>query len=255
MATEAGSDTTRGVQYPGDSLAEAVTLLEKVRTGVGFASASRELIAQALGYKGLTGTSGRRVATLGHFDLIERTGNGSYKISDLGRRILMPTSEAEKALALAEAAKRPSLYLQVIAKYQGSALPQMLANILARDFKVYAGASEDAAKGLRETVEFAGLLRNGILYDTVDVGSEAPANPSRPSREETPRDPAAAEKPDETVEATSTGTYSIALGGDGRNAKIVLPLPITPRDLKLLRSWVEYMTVATAEETPEISSS
>jgi hypothetical protein len=138
-------------------------LLEKVRTGVGLGAAKRELIAQALGYKSLSGHAARRLGSLSHYGLLERAGKGAARISALGKAILMPTSDSEKTQAIGVAARTPNLYSALLAKHTGHALPTMLTNLLSREHGVSPTGAEDAANTFRETMEFAGLLRNGVL--------------------------------------------------------------------------------------------
>src|SRR5688572_21598112 len=83
-----------GPNAPADTLGSAVQLLQLVRDRLGFSSASRESVAEALGYRTLNGTSRRKIAALSHFDLLSRTG-AAYRISELGKQILIPRDDAE----------------------------------------------------------------------------------------------------------------------------------------------------------------
>lgn len=262
--TETDGDTTtaeRGVQYPGDNLADALTMLEKVRTAIGMGAAKRELIASAIGYKSLSGHAARRLGSLSHYGLLERAGKGAARISQLGKAILMPTSEAEKSLAIVEAVKQPNLFATLLAKHAGHALPTMLPNIMAREHGVSASVAEQAASTFRESVEFAGLLRNGVLYSAPE-SDEPPASDTGAALQSRTTAP---ESAGQLVNRVAMGggegapgnvmTYTIALDPrTTRAATISMPVPITARDLRNVEAWVTYMKMAMLdEEAPDIS--
>src|SRR5262245_59980290 len=102
--------TERGVQYPADTLEQAIQMLGQVKDAVGFSTANRQTLVEALGYKTISGASARRVASLSHYGLLERGGVGSSKISELGRRILLPTDDEDKRRAVTQAAQSPALF-------------------------------------------------------------------------------------------------------------------------------------------------
>lgn len=262
------SNGERGTQYPADNLETAVANLGKVRTAVGFGAANREIIAAALGYRVISGHASRRLGSLSHYDLIERAGKGAARVSALGKSILVPTTEEERRLALAEAAKRPNLYAALIARFSGHALPTMLPNLLVREHGVHAGVADDAAATFRETVEFAGLLRNGVLHASVDespsqsdrsTGAEDHAdrqvdapNSARGSASSFPGHTAApAAAPPQAVVPGGTAVSTILLDQTGRTATIALPVPFTKRDLRKLGAWLTYMTSVLDDEDEE----
>lgn len=256
---------TRGTQYPADNLQSAIEALEKVKSGVGYSSASRDSIAEALGYKdAVGGAAGRRLGLLTHFGLLDRVGKGAMRISALGKSILMPTSEEERARAIAVAAKSPRLYSALIERHAGHGLPTLLANQLAREFGVHNSVAEAAARTFRESMEFAGLLRNGILHTSLsEVDSDEERSGTKPlnSRDDlveksplggplgrsTPSSHATLPTP-----PTPPGTsgFTIPLDNAGRMATIYVPLPLTARDIKKLAAWVSYMSSILEDEEP-----
>ena len=82
----------RSVAYPGIPLEEAVAAALSLRTALGKAAFSREDAANALGYKGVSGASSVKVASLVHYGILNRTGN-TYVLSELSERISHPPSE------------------------------------------------------------------------------------------------------------------------------------------------------------------
>jgi len=257
----------RGVRYPSESLRAAVEVLPRLREAIGFAPAARETIAEALGYSGISGTSSRKIGLLSHFDLITRAGSGAYRISDLGKMILMPTNPGERAKAIAEAAKRPNVYAALWERYKESALPTLLANILTREHGVFAASAEPAARAFRETMEYAGLLRNGVLY--AEPRDESPPDLLTPDNSSPDLSGSRDSKTDGSAQAIprllsapvrsgapsdTTQGYTIPLDANGRVASIHIPLPLTGRDLRKIGAWVSFMSSVVAEEgTPGAS--
>ena len=244
---ERSAKVERGIKYPADNLESAIELLGRVKDSLGYGGASRETLAEALGYRGISGTSARKIGSLTHYDLLERIGNGAYRISELGRRILMPTTSAERREAITEAAKRPALYGALFQMYQDHALPTLLPNLLVREHGVTSSAAEQAANTFRETVEYAGLLRAGILRS--NPGAEVDPENTATVGENVATSEAAAkgQLPDFPGRAGSSD-YTVALDGAGRVAVLSIPLPVTLRDMRRLRAWAEYMTLLLQEE-------
>lgn len=260
-----GEDSTaveRGVQYPADSIAEALGMLEKVKSAVGMGAAKRELIANALGYKTMSGHAARRLGALSHYGLIERAGKGAARISPLGKAILMPTSDAERARSIVDAVKMPNLFATLIAKHAGHALPTMLANLLAREHGVNASVAESAANTFRESVEYAGLLRNGVLFAEIPATEEVvsgarPDGSSKPSMGATDGRKSDPDREDDTViDDAETATFTVVLDPRRRRlAKITMPIEVTARELKNIEAWVAYMKLTVHDdETPDISA-
>lgn len=262
VAPSDGASAERGTQYPGDNLGEAIRLLESVRDAVGFGVATRELIASAMGYSSLSGKANRRLGTLSHFGLLTKSGVGAAKISDLGKAILMPRSEGERSEALVEAVKSPKLYAALIAKYAGHALPGLLANLLTREHSVNANSAAKAAAVFRESVEFAGLLRNGVLFESAE--SEIPSQPPLAPKGVSSREDSFAPR-SESVGArrsaesgvlsdSNQGEFTIPLDARGRVAAIRMPLPLSAQDVRRIIAWAKFMEDSVAEMTEPVVS-
>jgi hypothetical protein len=246
----------RGPNAPSETLPSAIQLLQLVRDRLGFSSASRESIAEALGYRTLNGTSRRKIAALSHFELLARTG-AAYRISDLGKQILIPRDDAEHKQAVATAARKPAFYDKLFAKYEGQALPGMLPNILVREFGILPQSSDDVARTFRETQEFAGLLRNGILLsepegtNSVDRNVVQPASvPAPGSNGEQLEVLGGSRSQFQPIagDGTQRQQYTIPLDKRGTLASVELPVPVRERDLKKISAWLTYMTNVIGDE-------
>jgi hypothetical protein len=236
----------KGRTSPALALPEAAEGLRQVYAQLGKGPYSRDLVATALGHKPGSGTANSKVGALTHYGLLDRTGS-SYSVSEIGTKLLMPENDDEPIAALADAAKSPGLYAELVEAFAGKALPHLLPNILARNYGVLPKSSEEVAQTFRATMEYAGLLRNGILYSEPQPSSATPAN--GPDSTE--------QMPDVKVTARilpkneGTQRYTIPLGKDGRLAVIDLPVPVSAADLSRVRAWVEFMIMVTVDEQPD----
>lgn len=156
------SQKGRGSPFIG--LAESVGLLEKIAEALGNGPFGRDAIAEAIGHKPGSGSANAKIGALTHFGLLDRNGGGTYSASEIASKILHPTHDGEKQAGMVAAAKSPTLYAELIEKYQGKGLPSMLGNILYREFGVLQISAEEVANRFRETMLAVGLLRNGILH-------------------------------------------------------------------------------------------
>jgi hypothetical protein len=248
----------RGPNAPSETLASAIQLLQLVRDRLGFSSASRESVAEALGYRTLNGTSRRKIAALSHFELLVRNG-AAYRISDLGKQILIPRDDGEYKQAIAVVAKKPAFYGKLFAKYEGQALPGMLPNILVREFGILPQSSEEVARTFRETQEFAGLLRNGILLSEAEGaatggGDLAPSGTSLSASASVARQPLEVRGEAKSKGEINAGNgrpfqrFSIPIDKQGTLASVELPVPVRERDLKKVSAWLAYMTNVIGDE-------
>lgn len=200
----------RSSGYPAFSLEDCVDAVKKVKEELGGGFSSRDLIAKAMGYSGVTGASGTKISACVHFGLLSRSGN-TYALSDLSNRLLTPISDGEKAEALVEAVNSPNLYNKLIEEYGGKALPNMLENILSRQYDIINNSAQKAAEVFKKSLEYAGLLHNGVVQsqEKIAYGNE---------EKDTPGDAQACEHTNNKNGIPATGTvdqyFSINLLGD-----------------------------------------
>jgi hypothetical protein len=107
----------RSPGYPGISLSKAIEIVDKLYSKVRGNAIDREAAVKDMGFSGLTGHSAKILADLGHFNLVEKSGKGGVKVTDLAARILHPHNSREKAAALREAAYSPELFSQFKANW------------------------------------------------------------------------------------------------------------------------------------------
>ena len=163
----------RSASYPAFSLQEVIEATKSLKEKLGDGPYSREHMATALGYKGVTGSSGMKIASCVHFGLLERNGN-TYSQSELASRYFNYLSDDERTQILIEAFSRPALYQKLIEEYGSKSLPQMLESIFVRNHGIQENAARGAVANFRESAEFVGALKNGVLNVEVSVGEGQP---------------------------------------------------------------------------------
>jgi hypothetical protein len=160
----------RSTSYPAFSLEEVVEATKELKEKLGDGPYSREIMATALGYKAVTGSSGMKISSCVHFGLLDRNGN-TYSQSELASRLFNYLDEDERKGTLLEAFSKPSLYSKLLAEYSAKSLPLMLESILIRNYGIQENAAKAAAKNFKESAEFVGVLKNGVLnIESADSG-------------------------------------------------------------------------------------
>lgn len=99
--------------YPSMSLEEAIESTEKLFRAARSNPVDRAVAAQAMGYTGLTGRSGKVLSNLSQFGLIEKAGKNEVKVSRRALEIFHPDSPADKAAAIVQAAYEPELFAEL----------------------------------------------------------------------------------------------------------------------------------------------
>jgi hypothetical protein len=142
---------SRSPNYPQIGLKEAVQRVSSVYRRDYQASLTRNLAANRLGYSGLNGKSLAVLAALGKFGLLEGRGEAT-RVTDLAVRILaFPPGSPERSGALAEAAGRPELFVELDLRFaRGQASDGAIrAWLITRGF--IPPAAEAAVRAYRET--------------------------------------------------------------------------------------------------------
>lgn len=114
--------TTRSPNYPQMNIVDAVERIRQVYQKEHTHKASYEVIAQALGYNSLNGTSRGVISALKKYGLLVPEGDG-FRVSDEALAILeLPSDDQIRINALREAALKPVLFAELFETY-GSNLP------------------------------------------------------------------------------------------------------------------------------------
>lgn len=166
----------RSASYPAFSIKEVVEATKSLKEQLGDGPYSRDSMAIALGYKGITGSSSMKIASCVHFGLLDRNGN-TYSQSELANHIFNFISEEERASSLRTAFGKPTLYQKLISEYSGKSLPLMLESILIRNYGIQENAVKSAVSTFKESAEYVGALKNGVLTMSAEQEGELPVQP------------------------------------------------------------------------------
>lgn len=110
----------RSPRYPSVSLVEAVEMARKIFAKDGMNSVDRESAVQHLGYSSLNGASATALAALKQYGLVNDSGKGTLRLSDLALDLLEPETEAGRAAAIRTAAFNPDLFASLFERFPGS---------------------------------------------------------------------------------------------------------------------------------------
>jgi hypothetical protein len=145
---------TRSPNYPATSLPDAVERVRQVFETEHRTPIAKEALAEVLGYSGLNGASLRVIAALSSYGLLEHV-DGDYRVSDLAMQVLHPETDTERAAALKEALKSPSLFAELLERY-GNSTPgkeNLRTYLVRRGFSTK--AANAASSAYLDSVEFA----------------------------------------------------------------------------------------------------
>lgn len=160
----------RSSRYPAVDIESAIELIKKLKANLGSGPYARLSVAQGIGYDAITGSSGKRVAALVYYGLLEKSGQ-KYSLSDLANRILYEISAEDRKEAIVEAVKKPTIFSALIDRYKGEALPALLKNILVREYQIVDKVADDVIRNFTSSLQFADLLKNGIILDSSERSS------------------------------------------------------------------------------------
>lgn len=109
----------RSPNFPVIGLPAAIDRIEKIYKREQTIPATRETIAEHLGYSGMNGASLKVISALSKYGLLEETRDKHFKVSPLALAILHPASDEEKSDALKQAAEGPALFQKLNAQFEG----------------------------------------------------------------------------------------------------------------------------------------
>ena len=153
----------RSPNYPALSLPQAVQVLQKLWKAEKRTPVSHETAATAMGFKSLSGPARVAVGTLRQYGLIDKSGKGHIRISELGVRVVIG-DDADKRGALQQAASAPELF-QELAKAHGEASDNAIQSFLITRKGFAADGARKAAKAFRDTLALAKPSGQGYTPD------------------------------------------------------------------------------------------
>ena len=230
---------------PSMSLNEALDRAIKVYEKERLHAAPLEVVANAIGYKNAnSGTALSALASLRYYGLLERPKEGFLAASKDVQSFRFAPSEDKRRELLIQFLKRPPLYAELLAKYEGG-LPSeatMRFDLIDRGFSpAFANAALSAFK---QSVEFAGY------FDAQrDATSEEEYEDGEPSSSTAAEGLPAAQLAESVISASGSLLESKEEGLDripvrlsgGRRAWLVIPMPFFSADKVRLKAQIDLL--------------
>ena len=214
----------RSRAYPVIDLETAYRLLSEDLSSLGSESLDRETLAKRLGYEtGGGGVGARKIGALVQYGFLDRHA-GKYSLSLKGSSLQKIRRGTQKfQLAIESALESPSLFRGIFDRYRRvGKVPENLAAILVRDYRITERASHEAASIFLRSARFAGVLdAEGCFRENrvSPVSEEEETHSSHESRIE-------------PVTVTLTNR---------RKAYLTVPDVMTEEDLELLEEGLQFL--------------
>jgi hypothetical protein len=155
----------RSPNYPAISLPSAIERVSILYKNQNRHAAPREVVANSLGFRSLSGPAATVISTLSKYGLLERVGTEA-KISERALQILFPNSAEERQSAIHAAANEPQLFAELNERFPGGGSDALLRNYLTRR-NFSPNALDDVILAFKETAEF-------VLQEVASNDSLAP---------------------------------------------------------------------------------
>ncbi len=220
----------KSVQYPSCELAECTEFV-RIVDRLGGRDVSEKSVLSELGLssratKSYTGklTSSRQ------FGLLDYRAH-TLSITERAKLILYPTEEREEVQQkrlLVEAFYSPSLYKQLIQRFQGKRIPQLdtLANILMNEYKIAKTAKDVASRVFVDSANFVGVLTEGGILSVIAQAETEVARATPVGRQ--------------VLGQMQSVTISLS---NGKSATITVPSDISRRDIERLKKMLDLLAV------------
>ena len=168
-------------QLPRRSLEQALRVAKALRDTLAGGPASWEDISSAMNI-GAGGNNRYYLWSAQAYNLIQKEGD-TYSLSEVGRKILSPTSSNEDREASVQAVLTPVVFSRFFTDYNGSPFPaeEHLGNILERKYGVPRERIDEAKVLIRENGLSAGILQqqqDGSMTVKLDPKSTGIHQPS-----------------------------------------------------------------------------
>ena len=236
----------RGRSYPAIGLSEAIERARDLYAQDDRALTSPGAAVGAWGYSSLNGASLRVLSALRQYGLLAGVGD-QIKLSDRALAILLePEDSQERADAIAEAAKAPAIFREILEAHDPDGLPGDvgLRSFLIRNdaFGFKQEASDKLIASLRETLALANDTKRSYSTPSnraLDADSDADNDQSDTHREQPPKHRPRAPMQQVSGSEPKVQELTIPLRGGGM-AVLSIPVPMTRQNYKKLQGWLTW---------------
>lgn len=237
----------RSSSYPGMTISQALEAVSKLRNSYANHPFSRGEAAKALNHEATSGTAARKVAAMTQFGLLIREGN-AYRVSELAEKILFYENEESKKESIAQAVKNPKIYSALIEKFNKQSLPLLLNNILISNYGINSKVATMVAKDFALSLEFAGLLKNGVVSDVIGNDNAVEGELSSEIQPGAKNDIAKNNSIKDPIQASLSGDVQAAnINLTFGRAQIILPHKMTQKDLDRVKLQIDVLALVVDE--------
>jgi len=205
-----------------------------------------------MGYNSKNGRSLANLSALRKYGLIVYEGNGLRITDDAAAIFVFPVGSPERESRISELAMLPPLFKEIIKKFPGG-LPSD-ANLSARlqtEWSFTQEAANTVIRALRHSVGLA-AVDNGLAgrenREDSNPQESSDMTPAAPVVTGSPPPPVVAKPVPPPVPAGEN--HSWALGGNVR-AHLTITGELRPKNIKLLKQYVDLLAAASEEEEEE----
>lgn len=160
-----GKKRHRSPNYPAVNLREAVERVKGILQKDGKAGAPPKLAAVHIGFQSAHGQAMSVLAALKKFGLLEEVKDRLVPSQRAIEIVNLREDDPRRAQALKDAALSPPIYRELAEQHGSTGLPA--DDVLEAELKTYRDFNPNAVAGFvkdfRDSLEFAGLLQNGVL--------------------------------------------------------------------------------------------
>jgi len=251
--------TQRSAAYPAITIEKAIDFVTQLKKAFHSSSFTRVDITEILKKTGIN----REVGAAVQYGLLDRTIGEGYKLSARVKIVLDPISDDEYLSSVIECFNSPKLYVELIERFKGAALPPLnqFINILSRFHNITKDAAPKAAEIFIQNASYAGLLNeNKVLLANASEELEVRPTESKAVQEDsttsvinerpnnivnnTPMQPIAEPQQNPLLLEEINGSVNIKIRlSDRKIAHLIYPENITDRDIQILKLQLEALAL------------
>lgn len=227
------NERTLSPRYPSSDLRSCIEKLTLLYRKEGKAPTPRIVASTALGFKGMSGASGRLLSSLTQFGMIADAGSGTVKITDLGLALVMPADNQEFAIKAQESLDRPKIFKVLDTQFGDSGSAESLAVSLARHHGFNSNAANECAKSYKSSINYVRSLP-GFIKNPINEVIESTQHEVNHSKSITP-------------EATIDASFSLSTNSEIKTGKlsdrtkidVIVTGPLGVSEEEKLKTWME----------------
>jgi len=146
----------RSASYPNITIEEAIDIVSQIKKSFPNSQFDREDVAAVLKRTNITRDIGAAV----QYGLVDKTIGQGYKLASRVQSILNFVTDKEKQDAIIDCFKTPKLYVELIDRFKGHAIPpdQQLRAILIRYHGITESAAPQASDIFIQNANYSGIL-------------------------------------------------------------------------------------------------